>query len=158
MTKTSRNTSLLHQGTPLSLSFSQPWTCTSKHPFLNTINQAHPRQRRSLGLSHTLWANIYTNWEKIYTGFCDPFLPMRDLWICGITPPPAMVALMSESNSSSPRIANCRWRGVIRFTLRSLEALPANSSTCRSKRSTWFGCTNKAKMFLTLPQLCSDTR
>lgn len=40
-----------------------------------------------------------------------------------------MVALISESNSSSPRIASCKWRGVIRFTLRSLEALPASSST-----------------------------
>lgn len=31
---------------------------------------------------------------------------MRDLWICGMTPPPAIVALMSVSSSSSPRIAN----------------------------------------------------
>lgn len=45
------------------------------------------------------------------------------------SPPPAMVALMRESNSSSPRMASCRWRGVIRFTFRSLEAFPANSST-----------------------------
>lgn len=141
MTKTSQNTSLLHQGTPpLSLSFSAMDMHKQASSF-NTINQAHPWQQRSLGLSHTLWANIYTNWEKIYTGFCDPFLPMSDLWICGITPPPAMVALMSESSSSSPRMANCRWRGVIRFTLRSLEALPANSSTCWSERSTSFGCT-----------------
>jgi len=44
-------------------------------------------------------------------------------------PPPAMVALMSESSSSSPRMASCRWRGVMRFTFRSLEALPANSNT-----------------------------
>lgn len=44
-------------------------------------------------------------------------------------PPPAIVALISESSSSSPRIASWRWRGVIRFTLRSLEAFPANSST-----------------------------
>lgn len=47
-------------------------------------------------------------------------------------PPPAMVALISESNSSSPRIASCKWRGVIRFTLRSLEALPASSSTYKA--------------------------
>lgn len=44
-------------------------------------------------------------------------------------PPPAIVALISESSSSSPRIASWRWRGVIRFTFRSLEAFPANSST-----------------------------
>lgn len=40
-----------------------------------------------------------------------------------------MVALIRESNSSSPRIASCKWRGVIRLTLRSLDALPASSST-----------------------------
>ena len=44
-------------------------------------------------------------------------------------PPPAIVALMRLSNSSSPRMANCKWRGVIRFTFRSLLALPANSRT-----------------------------
>uniref|UniRef100_A0A0E9WRC8 Uncharacterized protein n=1 Tax=Anguilla anguilla TaxID=7936 RepID=A0A0E9WRC8_ANGAN len=49
--------------------------------------------------------------------------------MCGMTPPPAIVALMSESNSSSPRIASCKWRGVIRFTFKSLEAFPANSRT-----------------------------
>jgi hypothetical protein len=36
---------------------------------------------------------------------------------------------MSASSSSSPRIANCKCLGVIRFTLRSFVALPANSST-----------------------------
>jgi len=41
-----------------------------------------------------------------------------------------MVALIRLSSSSSPRMASWRWRGVIRFTLRSLLALPANSSTC----------------------------
>ncbi len=46
------------------------------------------------------------------------------------SPPPAIVALIRESNSSSPRMASCKWRGVIRFTFKSLEALPANSSTC----------------------------
>ena len=54
----------------------------------------------------------------------------------GNSPPPAIVALMRESNSSSPRMASCKWRGVIRFTLRSLEAFPANSSTCKSIRNT----------------------
>ena len=50
----------------------------------------------------------------------------RTLWMCGITPPPAMVALISVSNSSSPRIANCKWRGLIRFTFKSFDALPWN--------------------------------
>ena len=50
-------------------------------------------------------------------------------------PPPAMVALINESNSSSPRIANCKCLGVIRFTLRSFDALPANSNTSAVKYS-----------------------
>ncbi|KAH0450816.1 hypothetical protein IEQ34_021508 [Dendrobium chrysotoxum] len=54
---------------------------------------------------------------------------MRDLWMWGITPPPAMVPLMSVSSSSSPRIASCKCLGVIRFTFRSLLALPASSRT-----------------------------
>lgn len=49
--------------------------------------------------------------------------------IRGSTPPNAMVARINVSSSSSPRIASCRWRGVIRLTLRSLAALPANSRT-----------------------------
>lgn len=35
-----------------------------------------------------------------------------------------MVARTSVSSSSSPRIASCKWRGVILFTRRSLDALP----------------------------------
>jgi hypothetical protein len=42
--------------------------------------------------------------------------------MCGRTPPKAIVARMRVSSSSSPRIASCRWRGVIRLTLRSLAA------------------------------------
>lgn len=49
-------------------------------------------------------------------------------------PPPAMVALINESSSSSPLMASCRWRGVIRFTFRSLDAFPANSSTLNKAR------------------------
>lgn len=49
--------------------------------------------------------------------------------MCGITPPPAMVALMSISSSSSPLMANCKCLGVILLTLKSFEALPANSRT-----------------------------
>ena len=61
----------------------------------------------------------------------SPFLPMRDLWMWGMTPPPAMVALIRVSSSSSPRMASCRCLGVILFTFRSFDALPASSSTCR---------------------------
>ena len=59
----------------------------------------------------------------------SPFFPIRDLWMWGMTPPPAIVALINVSNSSSPRIASWRCLGVILFTFRSLDALPANSST-----------------------------
>ena len=46
-----------------------------------------------------------------------------------MTPPPAIVALMSESNSSSPLTANCKCLGVILFTFNSLLAFPASSNT-----------------------------
>ena len=36
---------------------------------------------------------------------------------------------MRESNSSSPRIASCKWRDVIHLTFKSFDACPANSST-----------------------------
>ena len=57
---------------------------------------------------------------------------VRDLWMYGSTPPPAIVARISASSSSSPRIASCRWRGVIRFTRRSLDALPGAGQWLRS--------------------------
>ena len=44
-------------------------------------------------------------------------------------PPPAIVAFINESSSSSPLIASCKCLGVIRFTFRSLLQLPANSNT-----------------------------
>ena len=55
--------------------------------------------------------------------------------MCGITPPPAMVALMSASNSSSPRMASCKCLGVMRFTFKSLHAFPASSRTSAVKYS-----------------------
>ncbi len=60
---------------------------------------------------------------------------MRDLWMCGMTPPPAMVPLIKVSSSSSPRMASCKCRGVIRFTFKSLLAFPASSSTSAVKYS-----------------------
>jgi hypothetical protein len=47
----------------------------------------------------------------------------------GKTPPPAMVALIKVSNSSSPRMASCKCLGVIRLTFKSFAALPASSRT-----------------------------
>ncbi|KAJ0933825.1 hypothetical protein HanRHA438_Chr03g0100521 [Helianthus annuus] len=52
-----------------------------------------------------------------------------------MTPPPAIVPLIKVSSSSSPRIASCKCLGVIRFTLRSLLAFPANSRTSAVKYS-----------------------
>ena len=52
-----------------------------------------------------------------------------------MTPPPAIVALMSESSSSSPLTANCKCLGVILLTFNSLLAFPANSSTSAVKYS-----------------------
>jgi hypothetical protein len=49
--------------------------------------------------------------------------------MCGMTPPPGIVALIKESNSSSPLIASYKCLGVILLTLKSLEAFPANSKT-----------------------------
>ncbi len=46
-----------------------------------------------------------------------------------MTPPPGIVALIKESNSSSPLIASYKCLGVILLTLKSLEAFPANSKT-----------------------------
>ena len=52
-----------------------------------------------------------------------------------MTPPPAIVALIKESSSSSPRTANWRCLGVILFTFNSLLAFPANSKTSAVKYS-----------------------
>lgn len=60
--------------------------------------------------------------------FCSTF-KRSALLMRGRTPPKAMVARIRLSSSSSPRMASWRWRGVIRFTFRSLAALPASSST-----------------------------
>lgn len=59
-------------------------------------------------------------------------------------PPPAIVALMRLSNSSSPRMASCRCLGVIRLTFKSLDALPANSNTLIKKKE--FGKKKKLKI------------
>lgn len=47
------------------------------------------------------------------SGVC---LPNNALWMWGMTPPPAIVALIRISNSSSPLIANWRCLGVILLT------------------------------------------
>ena len=62
-------------------------------------------------------------WTTVSTFFT------RDLWIWGMTPPPAIVALIRKSSSSSPLIANCRCLGDILFCLKSFEAFPASSKT-----------------------------
>mmetsp|Transcript_57097 Transcript_57097/g.184902 ORF Transcript_57097/g.184902 Transcript_57097/m.184902 type:complete len:248 (-) Transcript_57097:108-851(-) len=52
-----------------------------------------------------------------------------------MTPPPAIVALIKESNSSSPLMANTKCLGVMRLHLDSLATLPASSSTSAVKYS-----------------------
>ena len=60
--------------------------------------------------------------------FCSTFSSRARL-MCGRTPPNAIVARIRVSSSSSPRMASCKCRGVIRLTFRSLAALPASSRT-----------------------------
>lgn len=63
-----------------------------------------------------------------------PVCPINKfLWMCGMTPPPAIVALMSKSSYSSPLMASCKCLGVILLTLKSFEALPASSKTSAVK-------------------------
>jgi hypothetical protein len=57
------------------------------------------------------------------------------LWICGMTPPPAIVAFINPSSSSSPLIAKVKCLGVILFYFKSLLAFPASSSTSAVKYS-----------------------
>ena len=52
-----------------------------------------------------------------------------------MTPPPAIVALIKLSNSSSPLTANCKCLGVILLTFNSLLAFPANSKISAVKYS-----------------------
>lgn len=125
----------------------------SRHKFNHKNSEKFPNLRHL-----TLNADFLLRWHNVqstsgYTVFCWPFFPIRDLWIWGITPerqlmfrnvlsdlpphqivrvhspPPAIVALMRESSSSSPLMASCKWRGVILFTFRSFDAFPASSRT-----------------------------
>jgi len=84
----------------------------------------------------TLWPQMTAQeWTLPPLDFGPLVFIMRALWMCGMTPPPAMVALMRVSSSSSPLIASCKCLGVILLTLRSLEALPASSKTSAVKYS-----------------------
>lgn len=75
---------------------------------------------------HSFQVLIYSRRPPFF--FCSTFRRSARL-MRGRTPPKAMVARIRVSSSSSPRMASCRWRGVIRLTLRSLAALPASSRT-----------------------------
>ena len=76
------------------------------------------------------YSNHLLCWYKIVIHFCFLVVFMiKALWMCGMTPPPAIVALIKVSSSSSPLIASCKCLGVILFTLRSFDALPASSRT-----------------------------
>jgi hypothetical protein len=69
------------------------------------------------------------------SGFFAPSFPaVRLLWMNGKTPPPAIVARTSVSSSSSPRIASCKCRGVMRLTRRSFDALPLQRHEYKAQR------------------------
>ena len=68
---------------------------------------------------------------------------MRDLWMWGITPPPAMVALIRVSSSSSPRMASWRWRGVMRLTCGFPDR--AGGGVGQSASSSWFFVARKKR-------------
>lgn len=68
-------------------------------------------------------------------------------------PPPAIVALMRESSSSSPLMASCKWRGVILFTFRSFDAFPANSSTLIQNKQVSHTTEAESFVFLISPLL-----
>lgn len=96
--------------------------CLGQESFVNVL------LKRRVNIKVSISIHMHQDSRTIHT----PPKPKREIIkkkLTGRTPPPAMVARISESSSSSPRIASCKWRGVMRFTLRSLVALPANSST-----------------------------
>lgn len=79
-------------------------------PTVYTVNPATKRKFREI---------VYASTAFFF--FCSTFRRSA-LLMCGKTPPNAIVARMRVSSSSSPRMASCRWRGVIRFTFKSLAA------------------------------------
>lgn len=98
-----------------------------------SAGQVHPQFKHSVGEIQAACAyqGAQDQLGAPHNRRCKPNAATQvALTMCGMTPPPAMVALISVSSSSSPRMASWRWRGVMRFTLRSLDAFPANSSTC----------------------------
>ena len=87
---------------------------------------------KGIDLNYKIVTSSYERNNYYSSSKTDPvfdFLATRALWIWGITPPPAIVALIRESNSSSPLIASCKCLGVILLTPWSLHSLPANSNT-----------------------------
>lgn len=93
-----------------------------------TVKIIIPTTSLEYRISQIPHASQHYHASPLFFFFCSTFNSNARL-ICGNTPPNAIVARISVSSSSSPRMASCRWRGVIRFTFRSLAALPASSST-----------------------------
>lgn len=83
------------------------------------VHQAHLSLLSKKNQNHDR-INVYASWAFAFF-FCST-LRSRARLMWGRTPPKAMVARIRVSSSSSPRMASCRWRGVMRLTLRSLAA------------------------------------
>lgn len=90
-------------------------------PAAGTVEaQNRPRRMRGMRLSRARGEQAYASTAAFFF-FCSTLSSSaRLMW--GRTPPKAMVARISVSSSSSPRMASWRWRGVMRLTLRSLAA------------------------------------
>lgn len=100
----------------------------SNHFQLLPCNKELPQQCWCYSFTPDATQKGFVPQQKVYTPRVREYKTVTQFSVMFV-PPPAIVALISESSSSSPLIASCKWRGVIRFTLRSFDAFPANSRT-----------------------------
>lgn len=92
-----------------------------------SVNQGSPTKLMPMRDYPSILQHPKYNSRQLYASadlaffFCST-LRRRARLMCGRTPPKAIVARIRVSNSSSPRMASWRWRGVMRLTFRSLAA------------------------------------
>ena len=122
-----------------------PWHQSTVQYFENQHNLTSSYLRATEVSFRKMWVAVKTavwfDTEKQQTlyllaaGFWV-FLGRSTAWMLGSTPPWAMVTPdRSLFNSSSLRMASCRWRGMILLFLLSRAALPANSKTSAARYS-----------------------